>query len=202
MQAIRMTCLSLSITIATAVTAAPAAAAPCAERFPFVCLFGPEADAMRAATAPAIEPEPAQKPQRRLLARKSPRLPLQAKHTPSARPATPAPLTEATFRHEGEAPLGPRFGPGRAFAMSIRLASPMQEQMRPPSSACVVEQTFNDLFRVGPEDDSNKVAALELGHKRALLMVAVKTGTIEAGDETLELAAATGASAAAETQIK
>jgi hypothetical protein len=165
--------------------AGPAGAASCADQWPFICLFGPEASAMQPALVVAQAPEqvaPVQQPQRRrhVAVRKVPE--------PVARPV----VAEAKAENTGEAISAPvveakaepvllaipelRLGPGPAFAMSLRLAPAMQEPVTPPTSACVIEQTFNQLFPISAA--ASKVAENEPDpSQKPLMMVAIKTGS-------------------------
>jgi hypothetical protein len=188
MRAIRLTCVSLGFTIATAMTAGPVSAAACAEQFPFVCLFGPEAQAMQPAPPlfftemEEFPPQELRRSRRRVAARKAPaRL---------AEVAAVSPQVEEAKREEPPVSLASlRLGPGPAFSMSLRLTPTMQEQVMPPSSACMIEQTFNDLFRIVPEDH-NKLAESEPAPIRPLAMVSLKTGGSFGADRDEEYSAA------------
>ena len=114
MRAIRTTCVSLGVTIGAAMTMAPAQAAPCAQFFPFICLFGPEALAMRPAppvseTWVAVLPEPpAEPPRRKRLAVHKP-----LKLTPVAE-KEPPPIAVTAKLDEAPIAIPPlRFGPAR-----------------------------------------------------------------------------------------
>jgi hypothetical protein len=135
-----------------------------------------------------------QQPRRRRVVRKAP--------VPAAEPA---PVVEAKAE---EAPITAidapelRFGPGPAFAMSLRLSPSMQEAVTPPTSACMIEQTFNQLFLV--PDVRNKVAENEASPARPLMMVAIKTGTSGVIDGAVDYRGVPVASitVAQDTQIK
>jgi hypothetical protein len=194
MRAIRLTCVSLGFTIATAITAGPVSAAACAEQFPFVCLFGPEAEAMQ--PAPPLFFTEMEEPAQPVLRR--PRKRMAVHKPPTARVAEVAavsPQVEEAKREEPPVSQPPvslaslRLGPGPAFSMSLRLTPTMQEQVMPPSSACMIEQTFNDLFRIVPEDH-NKLAENEPAPIRPLAMVSLKTGSAFGADRDEEYTAA------------
>lgn len=179
MRPIGVVCVSLGFAFFAALSSPPAKAAACADLFPFVCLFGPEAEAMRPAepVAEAIlvavqQPRPA--PRRRVSTHKPPAaFAVQAKETTVA----PAEKREPEAQTEAGTDLAQfLLGPGPALAMSLRLAPTMHEQISPPNSACVVEQTFNELFALSPQPDTTaERAALD---PRPLL-VAIKTGAPE-----------------------
>jgi hypothetical protein len=185
MRAIRMTCATALLTATTAIMIQPAAATPCADLFPFICLFGPEAQAMEPAppvtVAPA--PAPAPKPPRRRIARKivpmhaselaqEVEMLVEAKVEPPAEPKVEAKIEAPTV----SVPVL-SYGPGPAFAMSVRLGPSMLEQISPRNSACMVEQTFNDLFKITPHGPDSKLAAAEPEPPRPMMLVAIKTGS-------------------------
>ncbi len=180
MRAIRMTCATALLTIATVIPFQTAAAAPCADFFPFICLFGPEAQAMEPSAPVTTEPAPAPaKPRKkRAIARKM--TPMQAEQLAVIMEME----SEAAPKADAAQAMVPTlsYGPGPAFAMSVRIAPSMLEQIMPRNSACMVEQTFNDLFRLAPGPD-NKLATLESEPLKPMALLAIKTGTNGLGDD-------------------
>jgi hypothetical protein len=186
MRAIRTTCVTFGFTLAMAAMAGPAAASPCAEQWPFVCLFGPEAQAM--------QPAPPVAEMLNVLALQEQALPARRKRIAHKKPATetasveaktdgteetrPAPLLQAKVEQAPMAIPELRLGPGPAFAMSMRLTPAMYEAVTPPTSACMIEQTFNQLFPLPA--GAPKLAAAETSPSEPLMMVAIKTGTAAA----------------------
>jgi hypothetical protein len=103
---------------------------------------------------------------------------VEAKSEAKTEPAKDAPahIVAAAETKQEPAPMSMplRLGPGPAFAMSLRLSPSMREEVTPPTSACVIEQTFNQLF---PLRDVGKLAENDVKPAHPLMMVAVKTGT-------------------------
>jgi len=248
MQAIRTTCVSFGLTLASALTPPPAAAAGCGDRFPFVCLFGTEA-AAREPSMPVImtelyiEPREARQPMRPHPSAKKtaatrpadkagrPTVSRTAGKSAATKPAawkvaaqndsgliksadlfvlrpqqaapneivvqetmTTAKAAPAIFQPmatdaraaqaaAASAPMTPRptpiaaaAEPGPAFAMSLRLTPIMAESMRPLTSACLVEQSFNDLFRAFPEGRGTVAAAAETIPQQPLRLISLHGG--------------------------
>ena len=63
----------------------------------------------------------------------------------------------------------------------------MQEEATPPTSACVIEQTFNQLF---PLTDARKMAEYNAKPAAPMMMVAIKTGTSTLTDPVVDHGAA------------